>query len=106
MFHISEKSQIIQYPFILFYIFQGKHSTIMPKSQVTICMLLKRSKESQSLIILPSSNCFQMGTFNDVKYYNVIKKKKKIQWKEPKHPPKNKKNDKNTFEIIKMPKFP
>ena len=45
-----------------------------------------------------------MGTFNDVKYYNVIKKKKKIQWKEPKHPPK--KNDKNIFEIIKMPKFP
>ena len=48
----------------------------MPKSQVTICMLLKRNKESQSLIILPSYNCFQMGTFNDVKYYNVIKKKK------------------------------
>nr|YP_009766583.1 RNA polymerase beta'' subunit [Cadellia pentastylis]QIS97118.1 RNA polymerase beta'' subunit [Cadellia pentastylis] len=39
----------------------------------TIRMLLNRNKESRSLIILSSSNCFQMGPFNDIKYHNVIK---------------------------------
>nr|YP_009715704.1 RNA polymerase beta'' subunit [Zenia insignis]QGL08816.1 RNA polymerase beta'' subunit [Zenia insignis]QHN56569.1 RNA polymerase beta subunit [Zenia insignis]QIT02106.1 RNA polymerase beta'' subunit [Zenia insignis] len=39
----------------------------------TIRMLLNRNKECRSLIILSSSNCFQMGPFNDVKYHNVIK---------------------------------
>nr|YP_009529857.1 RNA polymerase beta' subunit [Lozanella enantiophylla]AXX77136.1 RNA polymerase beta' subunit [Lozanella enantiophylla] len=43
------------------------------QNQGTIHTLLNRSKESQSLLILSSSNCFQMGPFNDVKYYNVIK---------------------------------
>nr|YP_009764814.1 RNA polymerase beta'' subunit [Suriana maritima]QIS95091.1 RNA polymerase beta'' subunit [Suriana maritima]QIV68242.1 RNA polymerase beta'' subunit [Suriana maritima] len=38
----------------------------------TIRMLLNRNKECQSLIILSSSNCFQMGPFNDIKYHNVI----------------------------------
>nr|YP_009530025.1 RNA polymerase beta' subunit [Pteroceltis tatarinowii]AXX77304.1 RNA polymerase beta' subunit [Pteroceltis tatarinowii]QII42610.1 RNA polymerase beta'' subunit [Pteroceltis tatarinowii] len=42
-------------------------------NQGTIHTLLNRSKESQSLIILSSSNCFQMGPFNDVKYSNGIK---------------------------------
>nr|YP_010265301.1 RNA polymerase beta'' subunit [Dialyceras coriaceum]UIR97812.1 RNA polymerase beta'' subunit [Dialyceras coriaceum] len=39
----------------------------------TIRTLLNRNKESQSLIILSSSNCFRMSPFNDVKYHNVIK---------------------------------
>nr|WGH15012.1 RNA polymerase beta'' subunit [Morus cathayana] len=46
---------------------------LLKENQGTIHTLLNRSKESQSLIILSSSNCFEMGPFNDVKYYNVIK---------------------------------
>nr|QNS25344.1 RNA polymerase beta'' subunit [Broussonetia papyrifera] len=45
----------------------------LKKNQGTIHTLLNRSKESQFFIILSSSNCFQMGPFNDVKHYNVIK---------------------------------
>nr|YP_010885283.1 RNA polymerase beta'' subunit [Artocarpus gomezianus]QXJ40855.1 RNA polymerase beta'' subunit [Artocarpus gomezianus] len=46
---------------------------LLKENQGTIHTLLNRSKES--LIILSSSNCFQMGPFNvnDVKHYNVIK---------------------------------
>nr|WDD39479.1 RNA polymerase beta'' subunit [Astragalus melilotoides var. tenuis] len=40
----------------------------------TIRMLLNRNKESRSLIILSSSNCFQMKPFNNVKDPNWIKK--------------------------------
>nr|AFK45611.1 unknown [Lotus japonicus] len=36
-------------------------------------MLLNRNKENRSFIILSSSNCFQMGPFNNVKYHNGIK---------------------------------
>nr|YP_009767572.1 RNA polymerase beta'' subunit [Duparquetia orchidacea]QIS98190.1 RNA polymerase beta'' subunit [Duparquetia orchidacea] len=39
----------------------------------TIRMLFNRNKECRSLIILSSSNCFQMDSFNDVKYPNGIK---------------------------------
>nr|YP_010207167.1 RNA polymerase beta'' subunit [Vatica xishuangbannaensis]UAX24116.1 RNA polymerase beta'' subunit [Vatica xishuangbannaensis] len=39
----------------------------------TIRTLVNRNKESQSLIILSSSNCFYMGLFNDVKDHNGIK---------------------------------
>nr|WPW48831.1 RNA polymerase beta'' subunit [Fagus engleriana] len=46
----------------------------LSQNQVTIRTLLKRNKECQSFLILSSSNCFQMGPFNDVKYSNVIKK--------------------------------
>lgn len=42
-------------------------------NQGTIHTLLNRNKESQSLIILSSSNCFRIGPFNDVKSPNVIK---------------------------------
>nr|YP_009914807.1 RNA polymerase beta'' subunit [Chuquiraga oblongifolia]QLF67517.1 RNA polymerase beta'' subunit [Chuquiraga oblongifolia] len=46
-------------------------------NQGTIHTLLNRNKESQSLIILSSSNCSRIGPFNDVKYDvkspNVIK---------------------------------
>nr|QHH22878.1 RNA polymerase beta' subunit [Phedimus aizoon] len=43
------------------------------KNQVTIRTLLNRNNEYQSLLILSSSNCFQMGPFNSVKYHNGIK---------------------------------
>nr|YP_009698865.1 RpoC2 [Carpenteria californica]QEJ86026.1 RpoC2 [Carpenteria californica] len=43
------------------------------QNQGTIHTLLNRNKECQSLIILSSSNCSRMGSFNDVKYHNVIK---------------------------------
>nr|QYB17916.1 RNA polymerase beta'' subunit [Flemingia macrophylla] len=39
----------------------------------TIRMLLNRNEKCRSLIILSSSNCFQIRSFNDVKYYNGIK---------------------------------
>nr|YP_009771826.1 RNA polymerase beta'' subunit [Baphia racemosa]QIT02611.1 RNA polymerase beta'' subunit [Baphia racemosa] len=39
----------------------------------TIRMLLNRNKDCRYLIILSSSNCFQMEPFNDVKYHNGIK---------------------------------
>lgn len=45
----------------------------LSKNHGTIRTLLNRNKECQSLIILSSSNCFQMGPFNHVKYHNVIK---------------------------------
>nr|YP_010419534.1 RNA polymerase beta'' subunit [Laportea cuspidata]USG53150.1 RNA polymerase beta'' subunit [Laportea cuspidata]USG53233.1 RNA polymerase beta'' subunit [Laportea cuspidata] len=43
------------------------------QNQGTIHTFWNRSKESQSLIILSSANCFQMGPFTDVKHYNGIK---------------------------------
>nr|YP_010172313.1 RNA polymerase beta'' subunit [Androsace erecta]QSH39878.1 RNA polymerase beta'' subunit [Androsace erecta] len=39
----------------------------------TIHTLLNRNKDSSSLIILSSSNCFRMGPFNNGKSFNVIK---------------------------------
>nr|AWI72333.1 RNA polymerase beta chain [Tassadia propinqua] len=42
-------------------------------NQGTIHTLLNRNKEFQPLIILLSSNCSQMGPFNDQKYHNGIK---------------------------------
>jgi len=42
-------------------------------NQGTIHTLLNRNKESQSLIILSSSNCSRIGPFNDVKSPHVIK---------------------------------
>nr|USG96009.1 RNA polymerase beta'' subunit [Girardinia suborbiculata subsp. grammata] len=43
------------------------------QNQGTIHTFWNTSKESQSLIILSSANCFQMGPFNDVKHYNGLK---------------------------------
>nr|WEY05306.1 RNA polymerase beta'' subunit [Saxifraga sp. 'guangxi1'] len=56
--------------------FYSKASIQQPlsKNKGTIRMLFDRNKEFQSLLILSSSNCSQMGPFNDVKYHNVIKK--------------------------------
>nr|YP_011004125.1 RNA polymerase beta'' subunit [Crassula volkensii]WPS93388.1 RNA polymerase beta'' subunit [Crassula volkensii] len=43
------------------------------QNQVTIRTLLNRKKEYQSLIILSSSNCSRLESFNSVKYKNGIK---------------------------------
>ena len=45
----------------------------LSQNQGTFRTLLNRSKESQSLIIFSSYNCFQMSPFNDVKNYDGIK---------------------------------
>nr|QWL15853.1 RNA polymerase beta'' subunit [Plantago coronopus] len=42
-------------------------------NQRTIHMSLNRNTGFESLIILSSSNCFRVGRFNDVNYYNGIK---------------------------------
>nr|AQV09912.1 RpoC2 [Lavandula angustifolia] len=60
------------------------------QNQRTIHTLLNRNKGFQSLIILSSSNCFQMGPFNDVKYQNHNAIKDSIQIiKDPVIPIKN-----------------
>nr|DBA06581.1 TPA_asm: RNA polymerase beta'' subunit [Melia dubia] len=59
-------------PFYSIY-FKARVEQSLSQNQGTIRTLLNRNKESQSLIILSSSNCFRMGPFNDVKYHNVIK---------------------------------
>nr|YP_010129345.1 RNA polymerase beta'' subunit [Heynea velutina]QPZ48570.1 RNA polymerase beta'' subunit [Heynea velutina]QPZ48653.1 RNA polymerase beta'' subunit [Heynea velutina] len=65
-------------PFYSIY-FKARVEQSLSQNQGTIRTLLNRNKESQSLIILSSSNCFRMGPFNDVKYHNVIKESIKIQ---------------------------
>nr|YP_010511967.1 RNA polymerase beta'' subunit [Amburana cearensis]UXL83291.1 RNA polymerase beta'' subunit [Amburana cearensis] len=52
---------------------KAKIQQSLSQNHGTIRMLLNRNKECRSLIILSSSNCFQMGPFNDVKYHNGIK---------------------------------
>nr|YP_009670960.1 RNA polymerase beta'''' subunit [Passiflora arbelaezii]QCX30236.1 RNA polymerase beta'''' subunit [Passiflora arbelaezii] len=52
---------------------KAKIQQSLKQNEVTISTLLNRNNECQSLIILSSSNCFQMDLFNDVKYQNVIK---------------------------------
>nr|UVH70372.1 RNA polymerase beta'' subunit [Corydalis bungeana]WDA93851.1 RNA polymerase beta'' subunit [Corydalis bungeana] len=47
---------------------------LLPQHQGTSCTLLSRNKECQSLIILSSSNCFQMGPFNGLKSNNNVRK--------------------------------
>nr|AEX94842.1 RNA polymerase beta' subunit [Triteleia hyacinthina] len=47
--------------------------TLVTQHQGTIATLLNRNKESQSLIILSSFNCFRVGPFNGSKYNNVTK---------------------------------
>nr|YP_010981522.1 DNA-directed RNA polymerase subunit beta' [Gironniera nervosa]WOE90700.1 DNA-directed RNA polymerase subunit beta' [Gironniera nervosa] len=66
---ISDNGSDCTNPFYSIYSIQQS----LRQNQGTIHTVLNRSKESQSLIILSSSNCFQMSPFNDVKYYNVIK---------------------------------
>nr|YP_010382264.1 RNA polymerase beta'' subunit [Geranium koreanum]UED15770.1 RNA polymerase beta'' subunit [Geranium koreanum] len=45
----------------------------LSKNQGTIRTLWNRNKECHSFIILSSSNCFQLGPFNDVKSHNAKK---------------------------------
>nr|QXO02104.1 RNA polymerase beta'' subunit [Arabidopsis thaliana] len=51
-----------------------KFQQSLSQNRGTIRMLLNRNKKCRSLIILSSANCFQMGSFNDVKYHNGLKK--------------------------------
>nr|YP_010294702.1 RNA polymerase beta'' subunit [Callerya nitida var. hirsutissima]YP_010398205.1 RNA polymerase beta'' subunit [Callerya nitida]UFP05337.1 RNA polymerase beta'' subunit [Callerya dielsiana]QJQ74709.1 RNA polymerase beta'' subunit [Callerya nitida]ULQ68854.1 RNA polymerase beta'' subunit [Callerya nitida var. hirsutissima]UQK93014.1 RNA polymerase beta'' subunit [Callerya nitida] len=53
---------------------KAKIQQSLSQNHGTIRMLLNRNKECRSLIILSSSNCFQMRPFNNVKYHNGIKK--------------------------------
>nr|YP_010484696.1 RNA polymerase beta'' subunit [Callitriche stagnalis]YP_010880601.1 RNA polymerase subunit beta'' [Callitriche hermaphroditica]UVW80221.1 RNA polymerase beta'' subunit [Callitriche stagnalis]WHU54388.1 RNA polymerase subunit beta'' [Callitriche hermaphroditica] len=60
----------------------------LDQNQRTIHMLLNRNTGFQPLIILSSCNCFRMGSFNGVKYYNGLKESIKIT-KDPQIPIKN-----------------
>nr|YP_010711685.1 RNA polymerase beta'' subunit [Corydalis heterocarpa]WDA92340.1 RNA polymerase beta'' subunit [Corydalis heterocarpa] len=53
---------------------KGRIQQSLTQHQGTSCTLLSRNKESQSLIILSSSNCFRMGSFNGLKYNNNVRK--------------------------------
>nr|QJQ79962.1 RNA polymerase beta'' subunit [Austrocallerya megasperma] len=53
---------------------KAKIQQSLSQNHGTIRMFLNRNKECRSLIILSSSNCFQMRPFNNVKYHNGIKK--------------------------------
>nr|YP_010318305.1 RNA polymerase beta'' subunit [Setchellanthus caeruleus]ULC82797.1 RNA polymerase beta'' subunit [Setchellanthus caeruleus] len=52
--------------------FKTRIQESLSQNHGTIRTVLNRNKECESLIILSSSNCFQMGPFNHVKYHNVI----------------------------------
>nr|YP_009419480.1 DNA-directed RNA polymerase beta'' subunit [Sladenia celastrifolia]ASM46142.1 DNA-directed RNA polymerase beta'' subunit [Sladenia celastrifolia] len=56
-----------------FFYSKAKIQQFLNQNQGTIHTLLNRNKECQSLIILSSSNCSRMASFNDVKSSNVIK---------------------------------
>nr|YP_011031467.1 RNA polymerase beta'' subunit [Centella asiatica]QJF46896.1 RNA polymerase beta'' subunit [Centella asiatica]WRB04620.1 RNA polymerase beta'' subunit [Centella asiatica] len=58
-----------------FFYSKARIKEFLNQNQGTIHTLLNRNKdkECQSLIVLSSSNCFRMGSFNDGKYHNVIK---------------------------------
>nr|YP_010046469.1 RNA polymerase beta'' subunit [Lablab purpureus]QPJ78232.1 RNA polymerase beta'' subunit [Lablab purpureus] len=55
----------------------------------TIHMLLNRNEKCRSLIILSSSNCFQIRPFHDGKYYNGIKEEMNPIQRDPLIPIKN-----------------
>nr|YP_010048836.1 RNA polymerase beta'' subunit [Aganope dinghuensis]QPK77209.1 RNA polymerase beta'' subunit [Aganope dinghuensis] len=52
---------------------KAKIQQSLSQNHGTIRTLLNRNEKCRSLIILSSSNCFQIGPFNDGKYYNGIK---------------------------------
>nr|YP_009771497.1 RNA polymerase beta'' subunit [Poecilanthe parviflora]QIT02282.1 RNA polymerase beta'' subunit [Poecilanthe parviflora]QVX30326.1 RNA polymerase beta'' subunit [Poecilanthe parviflora] len=70
---------------------KAKIQQSLSQNHGTILMLLNRSKECRSLIILSSSNCFQMGPFNDAKfkYYNGVKERIHQIKRDPQIPIKN-----------------
>nr|YP_010513298.1 RNA polymerase beta'' subunit [Centrosema coriaceum]UXL84869.1 RNA polymerase beta'' subunit [Centrosema coriaceum] len=59
-------------PFLFIYS-KAKMKQSLSQNHETIRMLLNRNEKCRSLIILSSSNCFQIGPLNDGKYYNGIK---------------------------------
>nr|YP_010880515.1 RNA polymerase subunit beta'' [Callitriche cophocarpa]YP_010880687.1 RNA polymerase subunit beta'' [Callitriche palustris]WHU54302.1 RNA polymerase subunit beta'' [Callitriche cophocarpa]WHU54474.1 RNA polymerase subunit beta'' [Callitriche palustris] len=67
---------------------KGRIQQPLEQNQRTIHMLLNRTTGFQPLIILSSSNCFRMGSFNGGKYHNGIKESIKIT-KDPRIPIKN-----------------
>nr|YP_010513465.1 RNA polymerase beta'' subunit [Cleobulia coccinea]UXL85036.1 RNA polymerase beta'' subunit [Cleobulia coccinea] len=68
----NESDQTYINPF--FSIFsKAKIQQSLSQNHGTIRILLNRNETCPSLIILSSSNCFQIGPFNDRKYYNGIK---------------------------------
>uniref|UniRef100_UPI0030C6F84A hypothetical protein n=1 Tax=Bradyrhizobium sp. TM233 TaxID=2599801 RepID=UPI0030C6F84A len=67
----NESDRININPF--FSIYKENIQQSLSQKHGTIRMLLNRNKENRSFIILSSSNCFQMGPFNNVKYHNGIK---------------------------------
>nr|YP_010389602.1 RNA polymerase beta'' subunit [Chesneya acaulis]UPT34346.1 RNA polymerase beta'' subunit [Chesneya acaulis] len=69
----NESDQININPFFSIHS-KAKIQQSLSQNHGTIRMLLNRNKECRSLIILSSSNCFQMRPFNNVKYDNGIKK--------------------------------
>nr|UEE88015.1 RNA polymerase beta'' subunit [Rhus wilsonii] len=74
-------------PFYCIY-FKARVEQLLSQNQGTIRTLFNRNKECQSLMILSSSNCFRICSFNDGKYHNVIKQSIKIQ-KDPLIPIRN-----------------
>nr|AJE71804.1 RNA polymerase beta'' subunit [Amorpha canescens] len=76
-------------PFFSIYSNKTKIQQSLSQNHGTIRMLLNRKKECRSLIILSSSNCFQMGPFNNVKYHNGVKEGINIIKRDPIIPIKN-----------------
>nr|WNT97086.1 RNA polymerase beta'' subunit [Astragalus melilotoides] len=70
---ISDSNRINRNPFLSINS-KTKIQKSLSQNHGTIRMLLNKNKECRSLIILSSSNCFQMRPFNNVKHPNVIKK--------------------------------
>nr|YP_009680002.1 RNA polymerase beta'' subunit [Saurauia tristyla]QDP13746.1 RNA polymerase beta'' subunit [Saurauia tristyla] len=81
----SDRTNINPFSSTFFYS-KAKIQQSLNQDQGTVHTLLNRNKECQSLIILSSSNCSQMGPFNDVKASNVIKESMK---KNPQMPIRN-----------------
>lgn len=68
----SDRANVNPFSYIYSYSKARIQESLNP-NQGTIHTLLNRTKESESLIILSSSNCSRIGPFNDVKSPNVIK---------------------------------
>nr|YP_010513378.1 RNA polymerase beta'' subunit [Clitoria mariana]UXL84949.1 RNA polymerase beta'' subunit [Clitoria mariana] len=70
----NESDQTNINPFVCIYS-KSKIQQSLNKNHGTIRMLFNRNEKCQSLIILSSSNCFQIVPFNDGKYCNGIKER-------------------------------
>nr|YP_010512721.1 RNA polymerase beta'' subunit [Machaerium brasiliense]UXL84128.1 RNA polymerase beta'' subunit [Machaerium brasiliense] len=74
----NESDRIIINPFFSIYS-KAKRQQSHIQNHGTIRLLLNRNTECRSLIILSSSDCFQIGPFSNVKYHikKIVKKTKK-----------------------------